>query len=85
VTVSYFERSDKPGGEQIPVYAISFELYGERHLARADARLQQLLDQRELKSWRSRTQSLSVGPLWRLLLRPLLRRGHEKQCCYSDG
>ena len=26
VTVSYFDRS-KPGGEQTPVYAISFDLY----------------------------------------------------------
>jgi hypothetical protein len=34
VTVSYFERSDKPGGEQIPVYAISFELY-ENGISRA--------------------------------------------------
>ena len=34
ITVSYFERSDKPGGEQIPVYAISFELY-ENGISRA--------------------------------------------------
>jgi envelope integrity protein B len=34
VTVSYFERSDKPGGEQVPVYAISFELY-ENGISRA--------------------------------------------------
>src|SRR5262245_53787012 len=35
VTVSYFERSDKEkGGEQLPVYAISFELY-ENGISRA--------------------------------------------------
>ena len=35
VTVSYFERSDKSsGGEQVPVYAISFELY-ENGISRA--------------------------------------------------
>ena len=34
VTVSYFERSDKGNGEQIPVYAISFELY-ENGISRA--------------------------------------------------
>ena len=33
VTVSYFEKSDKPG-EQIPVYSIAFELY-ENGIARA--------------------------------------------------
>src|SRR5215813_7767301 len=34
VTVSYFERSDKGNGEQVPVYAISFELY-ENGISRA--------------------------------------------------
>jgi hypothetical protein len=34
VTVSYFEKSSKKAGEQIPVYAISFELY-ENGISRA--------------------------------------------------
>jgi hypothetical protein len=34
VTVSYFDKSAKPG-EQIPVYAIGFELLRERHRTRA--------------------------------------------------
>jgi hypothetical protein len=34
VTISYFDRNDKKGGEQTPVYAISFELY-ENGISRA--------------------------------------------------
>ena len=34
VTISYFDRTEKKGGEQTPVYAISFELY-ENGISRA--------------------------------------------------
>jgi len=39
--VSYYDRDAKAkDGEQTPVYAMSFELYAERRLAGAGARLQ---------------------------------------------